>query len=85
MQTNDLLTLIGGVMLAIIGWFLRETMTDLKKVKEQAYKTSTKVEVLEAEYMVKIDNLNQKFDLLYAGIKDLTREIAKLNERIKAN
>lgn len=85
METNELLVLIGGVMLAVIGWFLKETMADLKKVKEKTYQNATKLEVLEAEYMSKINNLNEKFDMLYVGIKDLTKEISKLNERIKGN
>lgn len=81
MGTNEILTLIGGLMFAIIGYFLKGTMDDLKSVKQMSYETKTKVEVLEREYMIKIDNLNDKFDLLYQGIKDLTREISKLNER----
>ena len=85
MATNDLLTLIGGVMLGIIGYFLRQTMQEIKEIKIQAYETKTKVEVLEKEYMTKIDNLNEKFDMLYDGIKDLTKEINKLNQMIKSN
>jgi hypothetical protein len=81
MATNELLTFIGGVMLAIISYFLKGTMNDLKRVKEVSYETKTKVEVLEREYMIKIDNLNGKFDMLYQGIKDLTAEISKLNDR----
>jgi hypothetical protein len=81
MGTNEILTLIGGLMFAVIGYFLKGTMDDLKSVKQMSYETKTKVEVLEREYMIKIDNLNDKFDLLYQGIKDLTREISKLNDR----
>jgi peptidoglycan hydrolase CwlO-like protein len=85
MGTNEILTFIGGIMLAIISYFLKSTMEDLKRVKEVSYQTKTKVEVLEKEYMTKIDNLNEKFDMLYDGIKDLTREINKLNQMIKQN
>lgn len=83
MGPNEFLTLIGGVMLAVIGFFLKQTMDEIKKIKEQTYETKTKVEVLEKEYMTKIDNLNEKFDMLYDGIKDLTKEIKHLNDRIK--
>lgn len=85
MGTNEIITFIGGIMLAIISYFLKSTMEDLKRVKEVSYQTKTKVEVLEKEYMTKIDNLNEKFDMLYDGIKDLTREINKLNQMIKSS
>ena len=83
MDINQLLVAIGGIMLAIIGYFLRSTMSELKEIKSLTYETRTKVEVLEAEYMNKINNLNEKFDMLYVSIKDLTKEISKLNEKIR--
>lgn len=83
METQSLLTLIGGVMLGIISYFLKETMNDLKKVKEKTYQNATKLEVLEAEYMLKINNLSDKFDMLYESMKDLTVEIKRLNNKIK--
>lgn len=83
MDINQLLVAIGGIMLAIIGYFLRSTMGELKEIKSLTYETRTKVEVLEAEYMNKINNLNEKFDMLYVSIKDLTKEISKLNEKIR--
>ena len=83
MDINQLLVAIGGIMLATIGYFLRSTMSELKEIKSLTYETRTKVEVLEAEYMNKINNLNEKFDMLYVSIKDLTKEISKLNEKIR--
>ena len=70
-------------MLGIISYFLKETMNDLKKVKEKTYSNATKLEVLEAEYMLKINNLSDKFDMLYESMKDLTIEIKRLNNKIK--
>lgn len=82
MEMLDLLTFIGGSMLAIIGYFLRQTMQELKDVKAVAYKTKTKVEVLENDYLNKIASLNEKFDLLYTAIDRLTTKIEELNKRI---
>ena len=79
----ELLTAIGGVMMAIIGFFLRQTMQELKDIKEVAYKTKTKVEVLENDYLNKVNSLNSKFDLLYNAIDKLTDKIEELNKRIK--
>jgi uncharacterized coiled-coil DUF342 family protein len=77
-----LLTGMGGIMLAVIGFFLRQTMNELKEVKEVAYKTKSKVEVLENDYLNKVASLNQKFDLLYNAIDKLTGKIEELNKKI---
>lgn len=83
MEMIDILTVIGGVMMAIIGFFLRQTMQELKDVKDVAYKTKTKVEVIENDYINKISALNQKFDLLYNAIDKLSNQIEELNKRMK--
>jgi peptidoglycan hydrolase CwlO-like protein len=83
MEMMELLTAIGGLMMAIIGFFLRQTMQELKDIKEVAYKTKTKVEVLENDYLNKVNSLNSKFDLLYNAIDKLTDKIEELNKRIK--
>jgi dsDNA-specific endonuclease/ATPase MutS2 len=83
MQTIDILTTIGGIMLAIIGYFLKNTMEDLKRVKEVTYETKNKVAVIENDYINKIDALNDKFDLLATSLKELNQSIKELNNRIK--
>ncbi len=83
MEMMELLTLIGGAMLTIIGYFLRQTMNELKEIKTIAYSTKTKVEVLENDYLNKIASLNGKFDLLYNALDKLTTKIEELNKRIK--
>ena len=42
MDTMTILTAIGGVMLSVIGFFLKQTMSELKEVKQTAYTTATK-------------------------------------------
>lgn len=83
MGIQELLTILGGVSISVIGYFLKSTMDEIKKIKEVAYQTKTKVEVLEADYLNKISALNEKFDLLYSAINKLTDKIEKLNDKIK--
>lgn len=82
MEMLDLLTLIGGVMLSVIGYFLKRTMDELKEVKVIAYENKTKIKVLETDYVNKIDSLNQRMDLLYNSIEKLTNKIEQLNNRL---
>lgn len=83
MEMIEILTGIGGLMLAIIGYFLKRTMEELKEVKEVAYDTKTKVKVLENDYLNKVTMLNQKFDLLAENIKELNSNIKELTQKIK--
>ncbi len=80
METIDILTFIGGLAVSVISYFLKQTMNDLKQVKEVAYETKSKLKVLENDYLNKIDQLNQKFDMLNESIKELTREIKNIKK-----
>jgi len=80
LETIDILTFIGGLAVSVISYFLKQTMNDLKQVKEVAYETRSKLKVLENDYLNKIDQLNQKFDMLNESIKELTREIKNIKK-----
>ena len=79
MGTPEILTILGGISISIISYFLKQTMSDLKAVKEVAYETKSKLSVLENDYLNKISQLNEKFDMLNESIKTLTSEIKKIN------
>ena len=81
MMVNELLTLIGGIMLAVIGYFLRQTMEELKDVKKMAYETKNKLDILSNDHTNKYDNLTEKMSELKEVISDLTNEIKQLNKR----
>ena len=79
----SILTLIGGVMLSVIAYFLKSTMDDLRSVKEMAYDNKTKLELLQNDYNNKHTNLTEKFDELKLTMIELIKEIKELNKRIK--
>ena len=78
-----ILTMIGGVMLTIIGYFLKSTMDDLKSVKSVSFETKSKLALLENDSVNKYNNLSEKFDDLKSALIDLTKEIKELNKRVK--
>jgi hypothetical protein len=83
MEMINLLTFIGGVMLAVIGYFLKSTMDDLKSVKLMSFETKNKLALLENDSVNKYNNLSDKFDDLKSALVDLTKEIKELNNRTK--
>jgi peptidoglycan hydrolase CwlO-like protein len=83
MEMINILTMVGGVMLGIISYFLKRTMDELKEVKNMAYDNSNKITVLQVDYKNKIDNITEKFDELKQTMSELIKEIKELNQRIK--
>lgn len=83
METIDLLSSIGGLIVSVISYFLKRTMDELKEIKLLAYSTSTKVKVLENDYVNKVQQLNDKFDLLAESLRELNKNIEKLNDKIR--
>jgi len=83
MELMSVLTFIGGLMLSIIGYFLKKTMDELKEVKQLSYENKNKLDVLQVDYKNKIENITEKFDELKLTMSELIKEIKELNKRIK--
>ena len=83
MQVIDILTMIGGLMLGIIGYFLKSTMEELKSVKNLSYETKNQLDILKNDHINKYANITDKFDELKSAVVDLTKEIKELNKRVK--
>lgn len=79
----EILTFIGGLMLSVIGYFLKKTMEDLKDVKSLSYENKNQIELLKNDYTNKVTHLTEKFDELKLTMSDLIKEIKELNKRIK--
>ena len=75
------LTMIGGVMLTILGYFLKSTMDDLKSVKLLSYETKNKLDILQNDHINKNANLSDRFDELKQALNELTKELKELNKR----
>lgn len=71
---------IGGILISIIGYFLKATMEELKSVKELAMITKNKVDLVENDHKHltdKFEQLNESMKNLTDEIKHLTRELSK--------
>lgn len=77
------LTMIGGLMLTVIGYFLKGTMDELKEIKVLSYKTKSDLELLKNDHINKYANISEKFDSLKDAVVELTKEIKELNKRSK--
>lgn len=83
MTLFEIITIFGGLGLSVIGFFLKQTMAEIKTIKAVTYKNDTEIQVIKNDYLNKIDALNNKFDLLSETIKELNVSIKDLNNKIK--
>lgn len=79
-----------GVLLAIVGFFLRDFWMNIKELrndvdanKEKISITDTKLEVLTKDHDLKHSHLSEKFDSLSDALKELTKEIKELSKDLK--
>ncbi len=78
----EIIGIVGGSLLAVVSYFLKRTMDEIKEIKDIAIGTKTRVDVLESENVLKIQYLNEKFDNLSSTMKDLTQEIKSLRNEL---
>lgn len=81
-ETTKILMSIGGILLSIIGYFLRQTMADLKEVKTISITNKSRFDVLENDYKNKIEVLYKQFEILTTSIEKLTDKIDDLNKKM---
>lgn len=73
---------VGGILLGIIGFFLRKTLEDVKDLKVIVYSTERDLAIQKTDHLNKYNRLEEKFDDLYSAVKDLTLEIKSLNTQL---
>ena len=74
--------IIFSSLIAIISFFLKRTMDELKEVKTLANENKSHLDVLQNDYKNKIEHLTEKFDELKLAMNDLIKEIKELNKSI---
>jgi peptidoglycan hydrolase CwlO-like protein len=76
----DLIKIGLGIVVGIIGWFLKNTMQELKDVKQMSFENKSQLELIKNDYQNKIDHITEKFDELKQTMNDLIKEIKELNK-----
>ena len=82
MMEMDYMKIAIGLVVAIIGYFLRETMADLKSVKSLSHQNKANIDLLKLEYSGKFEALTEKVSELKETLADLIKEIKNLNNTI---
>lgn len=81
--TSALVMLIFGVLISIIGYFLKKTMEDLKDVQNMAQKTKIDLGLVKLDARNKYDNLLEKIQQLFETNKEIISELKQINDKMK--
>ena len=73
------------IAVAVIGYFLKDTMNELKTVKSQAADNRASLEILKVDYANKFEHLTEKVGELKETLNDLIKEIRVLNKSMHSN
>ena len=73
-----IISAVVGMIITIIWYFLNRTMNELDKVRELSIENKSKIDLVDNNH----SHLNNRFDLLYDAVKDLTIEIKNLSKEL---
>ena len=96
MELTDLLTYAIGILLAVVGFILKQLWSDIREGKENQGRLKGKIELVEQKFDHGLNNiqhvnnlkflqLNEKLDIMCTDIKDdivkLTDVLEKMNKK----
>ncbi len=64
-----------GIAVSIIGYFLKDLITEHKETQKMSIENKSKLELIANDHQ----HLNEKFDNLLASLKELTQEVKNLS------
>ncbi len=80
---NYLIEIIGGIIMAFIGYFLKRTMEQLDKTTAQTYKNENALKLLSNTFEIKHDTLGKQMEKLTESLDKLTNKIDTLNDAVQ--
>ena len=81
-STSALAMLIFGVLISIIGYFLKKTMEDLKDVQNMAQETKIDLGLVKLDTKNKYDNLLEKIEQLFETNKEIISELKQIKNKM---
>ena len=72
----------GGVIVSIIGFFLKSLIADHEKTKDLLNSTKAKLDLVENDYLNKHSHLSEKMEELNGALKELSNDIKALTKEL---
>jgi hypothetical protein len=78
MATEQFITIIIGLVVSVIGYFLKALIEDHKETQKIAIANQSKIELIANDHA----HLNEKFDSLLSVMRELTQEVKNLSKEL---
>ena len=75
MSDTTLIPIVIGLVISIIGYFLKATIDNLKRMQEQQANHNTSIEILKQNH----NDLEKKFDSITAMIRDISSQLREIS------
>lgn len=72
----------GGLIVSILGYFLKNLINDHEKTKEMTQATKAKLDLVENDYLNKHSHLSEKMEELNGALKELSNDIKALTKEL---
>lgn len=82
MTFEQILLIINGILFAVSGYFLKQTMDKLKSIEEKGIENTTQIELVRQENILKHEFNTKEFKDLRDSVKELNSTIKELNNRL---
>lgn len=79
---NYLIEIVGAVIMAFIGYFLKRTMEQLDKTTAKCYQNENNIKILSNTFELKHDSLGKQMEKLTNSLDKLTDKIDTLHEAV---
>jgi SMC interacting uncharacterized protein involved in chromosome segregation len=83
MELQQIIMTVMGLLISIIGYFLKRQMEKMDKMEETLIRTKSKLDLVENDYINKHNHLSEKMDELYGALKELSGEIKQLTKELR--
>ena len=80
---NYIVEIIIGIVMAVIGYFLKRTMEQLDKTTARTYQNANDIKILGNTFELKHDSLGKQMQKLTESLDKLTNKIDALNEAVQ--
>lgn len=80
---NYLIEILFGVIVTVIGYFLKRTMDQLDKTTAKCYQNENNIKILSNTFELKHNSLGQQMQKLTESLDKLTDKIDTLNDAVQ--
>jgi len=81
METNDIIMIIIGIVISIIGYFMKQVLSDIKIHDARINENKVDIEILKSQHKTLDNNHQETMNILMSLQKDIQNILIKLERK----